>query len=57
MSDADLRRQSHYTWVLVAFAAMFLMLKQSRPTAESESAISDVTHSAGVMIDTGSHLQ
>lgn len=59
MSDADLRRQSRYTWMLVAFtvAVMFLMLKQSRATAESESARPVVTHTAGLMIETGSHLR
>lgn len=59
MSEADLRKQSRYTWMLVAFtvAVMFLMLKQSRATAESESAKPAVTHTAGLMIETGSLLK
>jgi hypothetical protein len=59
MSEADLRKQSRYTWMLVAFtvAVMFLMLKQSRATAESESAKPAVTHTAGLIIETGSSLR
>ncbi len=59
MSEADLRKQSRYTWMLVAFtvAVMFLMLKQSRATAEIESSKPAVTHTARLMIETGSHLR
>ena len=59
MSEADLRKQSRYTWMLVAFtvAVMFLMLKQSRATAEIESSKPAVTHTAGLMIETGSNLR
>ena len=59
MSDAELRRQGRYTWMLIAFTVllMALMLHQSRATAESESAKSAVTHTAGLMIETGSNLR
>jgi hypothetical protein len=59
MSEADLRKQSRYTWMLVAFtvAVMFLMLKQSRATAESESAKPAVTHTADLMIKSGNNLR
>lgn len=59
MSDAELRRQNRYTWMLVIFTAvvMFFMFKQSRATAENEFAKSAVTHTAGQMIETGSSLR
>ncbi len=57
MSDAELRRQGRYTWMLVVFTAavMFFLLKQSRATAQNESAPSAVTHTAGLVVETGSH--
>ena len=59
MSDAELRKQSRYTWMLVIFTAvvMFFMFKQSRATAQNESAKPAVTLTAGLMIDMGSHLR
>jgi len=33
------------------------MFKQSRATAQNESAMSAVTHTAGLMIETGSNLR
>ena len=59
MSEADLRKQSRYTWMLVAFtvAVMFFMFKQSRATAQTESAHPAVTLTAGLMIETGSNLR
>lgn len=55
MSDAELRKQGRYTWLLVAFTAavMFFLLKQSRATAQNESAQPAVTIAAGLMIETG----
>ena len=59
MSDAELRRQGRYTWMLVIFTAvvMFFMFKQSRATAQTESAQPAVTLAAGLMIETGSNLR
>ena len=59
MSDADLRRQNRYTWMLVAFSAVVIwfLAQQTRATAEGESAKSAVTHTAGLMIETGSNLR
>ena len=59
MSDAELRRQGRYTWMLVIFTAvvMFFMFKQSRATAQTESARPAVTLNSGLMIDMGSHLR
>ena len=59
MSDAELRKQSRYTWWLVAFTAavMLFLLQHSRATAEGESAKPAVTHTAGLMIETESNLR
>ena len=59
MSEADLRKQSRYTWMLIAFTVLLMafMLQQSRATAEGESAKPAVTHTAGLMIETGSNLR
>ena len=59
MSDADLRRQNRYTWMLVAFSAVVIwfLAQQTRATAEIESSKSAVTHTAGLMIETGSKLR
>ena len=39
MSDAELRKQSRYTWLLVAFSALviFLMAQQSRATTNAHA--------------------
>ena len=59
MSDADLRRQNRYTWMLVAFSAVVIwfLAQQTRATAEIESSKSAVTHTAGLMIETGGNLR
>ena len=59
MSDAELRKQSRYTWWLVAFSAVVIwfLAQQTRATAEGESAKPAVTHTAGLMIETGSNLR
>jgi len=53
MSDAELRKQGRYTWLLVAFTVvvMLFLLKQSRATAQSESAPAGVAHTAGQVIE------
>ena len=57
MSDAELRRQGRYTWMLFVFTAalMAFMLWQSRATAESSATKSAGECVAGLMIETGSH--
>jgi len=59
MSDAELRRQGRYTWMLVIFTAvvMFFMFKQSRATAEAHAQKFGGTLTAGLMIETGRHLR
>lgn len=59
MSDAELRRQGRYTWMLIVFtvALMALMLHQSRATAEAQAEKSGGTYTAGLMIKTGSYLK
>ena len=59
MSDAELRRQGRYTWMLFVFtvALMAFMLWQSRATAESSATKSAGDHVAGLMIETGSSLR
>ena len=59
MSDAELRRQNRYTWMLIAFTAllMVLMLKQSRAAAEAHAGKFGGTYTAGLMIETGSKLR
>jgi hypothetical protein len=57
MSDAELRRQGRYTWMLFVFTAalMAFMLWQSRATAQAESNRHAGEPVAGLMIETGSH--
>jgi len=59
MSDADLRRQSRYTWMLIAFSALaiFFMAQQSRATSEKQAAKISGERVAGLMIETGSNLR
>jgi hypothetical protein len=59
MSDAELRRQGRYTWMLVVFTAalMAFMMWQSRATAESSATISAGECVAGLMIEAGSALR
>ncbi|NCW27926.1 MAG: hypothetical protein EBV83_06500 [Verrucomicrobia bacterium] len=59
MSDAELRKQSRYTWMLIAFTAImfFLMAHQSRATTEAHAEKFGGTYVAGLMIETGSHLR
>ncbi len=59
MSDAELRKQSRYTWMLIAFTVllMALMLHQSRATAEAQAEKFGGTLTAGLMIETGSNLR
>ena len=59
MSDAELRRQNRYTWMLGVFTAvvMIFMLKQSRAAAEAHAEKFGGTLTAGLMIETGSHLR
>ena len=59
MSDADLRRHSRYTWMLIAFSvlAIFFMAQQSRATSEKQAAKISGEHVAGLMIETGSNLR
>ena len=59
MSDAELRKQSRYTWMLVVFTAvvMIFMLKQSRAAAEAHAEKFGGTYTAGLMIETGSNLR
>ena len=59
MSDAELRRQNRYTWMLVVFTAvvMIFMLKQSRAAAEAHAEKFGGTYTAGLMIETGSNLR
>ena len=59
MSDAELRKQSRYTWMLIAFTVlmMALMLHQSRATAEAHAEKFGGTYTAGLMIETGSNLR
>ena len=57
MSDAELRRQGRYTWMLVVFTAalMAFMMWQSRATAEANTTTSAGECVAGLMIETGGH--
>jgi hypothetical protein len=59
MSDAELRRQGRYTWMLVVFTAalMAFMMWQSRATAEVNTNTTTFAGEcvAGLMIETGSH--
>ena len=59
MSEAELRKQSRHTWMLVAFAAIMfvLMAHQSRATAEAHAEKFGGTYTAGLMIETGSNLR
>ena len=59
MSDAELRKQSRYTWWLVAFSSVVIwfLAQQTRATAKQEISEPAVTHTAGLMIETGSHLR
>jgi hypothetical protein len=59
MSDAELRRQGRYTWMLVVFTAalMAFMMWQSRATAQAESNRHTGEPVAGLMIETGSNLR
>ncbi len=59
MSDAELRRQSRYTWMLFVFTAalMAFMLWQSRATAEANANKFAGECVAGLMIETGSNLR
>ena len=59
MSDAELRKQSRYTWMLFVFTAalMAFMMWQSRATAQAESNRHAGEHVAGLMIETGSNLR
>ena len=59
MSDAELRKQSRYTWMLIAFTVvlMAVMLHQSRATAQAESNRHTGEPVAGLMIETGSNLR
>jgi hypothetical protein len=59
MSDAELRKQSRYTWMLIVFTAalMAFMLWQSRATAEANATKSAGECVAGLMIYTGGHLR
>ena len=59
MSDADLRRQSRYTWMLVVFTVVLMafMLQQSRATAEAHAEKFGGTYTAGLMIETGNNLR
>ena len=59
MSDAELRRQGRYTWMLVVFTAalMAFMMWQSRATAEANTTTSAGECVAGLMIETGGTLK
>ena len=59
MSDAELRRQNRYTWMLFVFTAalMAFMLWQSRATAQADASCQAGEPVAGLMIETGSHLR
>jgi hypothetical protein len=59
MSDAELRRQGRYTWMLVVFTAalMAFMMWQSRATAEANATKSPGKCVAGLMIETGGNLR
>ena len=59
MSDAELRKQSRYTWMLIAFTVvlMAVMLHQSRATAQADAARYAGEPVAGLMIETGSNLR
>lgn len=59
MSDAELRRQGRYTWMLIVFTAalMAFMLWQSRATAQADSSRLAGEHVAGLMIETGGTLK
>ena len=59
MSDAELRRQGRYTWMLFVFTAalMAFMLWQSRATAQAESNRHAGEPVAGLMIETGGNLR
>jgi hypothetical protein len=59
MSDAELRRQGRYTWMLFVFTAalMAFMLWQSRATAQADASRHAGEHVVGLMIETGSSLR
>ena len=59
MSDAELRKQSRYTWMLIAFTVLLMafMLQQSRATAVAHAEKFGGTYTAGLMIETGSNLR
>jgi len=60
MSDAELRKQTRYTWMLIAFTAIMfvLMAHQSRATAQADDASRHAGEPvAGVMIETGSDFR
>ena len=59
MSDAELRKQSRYSWMLVAFSALviFLMAQQSRATTSAHAEKLGGTYTASLMIETGSNLR
>ena len=59
MSDAELRRQGRYTWMLVVFTAalMAFMMWQSRATAQAESNRHAGEPIAGLLIETGNNLR
>ena len=59
MSDAELRKQSRYTWMLFVFTAVLMafMMWQSRATAQADASRYAGEHVAGLMIETGSNLR
>jgi len=59
MSETELRRQSRYTWMLIAFTAIMfvLMAHQSRATAEANVAKSADECVAGLIFETGGSLR
>ena len=59
MSDAELRRQGRYTWMLFVFTAalMAFMMWQSRATAQADAMRYAGEPVAGLMIETGSNLR
>jgi len=59
MSDAELRKQSRYTWMLFVFTAalMAFMMWQSRATAQADAARYAGEPVAGLRIETGSNLR
>lgn len=59
MSDAELRKHSRYTWMLIAFSALviFFMAQQSRATGKAQAEKFGGTNTAGLIIETGSNLR